>query len=623
MRMSNTKVHTSLPVLAALALFLCSGALASAPPSTSWDLTAIFADTVAWEREYDDLVDEVGGYEALEGTLGRSGAALLAALAFDADLRGRLDRLELHAKLARDLDLESPDRQDRWERVTALVRRVTAARSFLRPEIMALGEERLDAFLAAEPGLRSWEIHLRRLLADREHALSADEEKLLAMAEPLAAAPGGLFFTLTQNDLEYPTIAGEDGEDVQITPARFEAARTSLDRDYRARAYTAFFQAFADREHTLAALYGAQTQATIFMARARGHDSALAASLAEHDIPVAVYHNLVEAVGDNLAPLHRWTALKKDLLGLDRFHDHDNSVTLFPADKQEYSFERACELVLAAVRPLGEQYVADLERALVEGWVDPHESEGKSQGAYCSGPTDGTHPYVLMAWQGQVTDLFTLAHELGHLMHAYYTVEAQPYQYADYATFAAEVASITNELLLAHHLIDSAETPRERLVQIEQEINNVKLLYYWATLLADFELQVYEAAESGESLTPTRLCATMGDLFAKYYGPSLEVIEADTYLWGALRHVFYADFYLYQYATSMSAAQQIVADILSDPDAAVRYRAFLRTGSSCSPLEALRRAGVDMTTPRPMLAVSERMDALIDEFEELAATAAP
>ena len=604
------------------AMILGGNAMATTP-AVAWDLTAVFADTTAWEREYDLIVADVAGYASREGTLARSGSAFLAALAFDTDLRGRLDRLELHAKLARDLDLRDPQRQDRWERVTSLARRVTTARSFLRPEIMALGEERLDAFLTAEPALRPWETHLRRLLADREHSLPAGEEKLLAMAEPLAAAPGRLFFTLTQSDLDYPLVAGEDGEDVQITPSRFEAARTSLDRDYRARAYTAFFQTFADHEHTLAGLYGAQTQATIFLARARGHDSALAASLAEHDIPVAVYHNLVEAVGENLAPLHRWTALKKDLLGLDHFHDHDNSVTLFPADKQEYSFARACELVLAAVQPLGAQYVADLERALAEGWVDPHESEGKSEGAYCSGPTDGTHPYVLMTWQGQVTDLFTLAHELGHLMHAHYTVEAQPYQYADYATFAAEVASITNELLLAHHLIASAETPRDRLVQIEQEINNIKLLYYWATLLAEFELQVYDAAESGESLTPTRLRTTMGDLFAKYYGPALEVIEADTYLWGALRHVFYADFYLYQYATSMAAAQQIVADILADPDAADRYRDFLRTGSSRSPLEALRRAGVDMTTPQPMLAVSERMDALIGDFEDLAATTAP
>jgi len=531
--------------------------------------------------------------------------------------------LQLYAQLSRDLDLDDPRRQDRWERIGALTRRLETARSFLRPAILAMDEDRLQRFLASEPGLGPWERALGRVLAARAHTLAPAQEKLIAMAAPLAEAPGTLFFTFTQSDLEYPTIPGEGGEPVTITPDRFEAARTSLDREYRARAYKSFFGAFATHEHTLAALYGAQTQATIFLARARGHESAMDASLAEHDIPTTVYHNLVDAVNCNLEPLHRWTALKKSKLGCDDFFDYDNSVTLFPAHKQEYTYDQACELILAAVKPLGDAYVDDLEHALASGWVDAHEAEGKSQGAYCSGPTDGVHPYVLMNWQGQVTDLFTLAHELGHLMHAHYTVEAQPYQYTHYATFVAEVASITNELLLAHHLIATAPTLRERLVQVEQEINNIKLLYYWATLLAEFEMKVYDAAENGEALTSVRLCETMGNLFRKYYGPSLEVIEADTYLWGALRHVFYADFYLYQYATSMAAAQQIVDGILDDPGQAGRYLDFLRTGSSRNPLESLRSVGVDMTSPRPMLTVSRRMNALIDRFEELSGAVAP
>lgn len=589
----------------------------SGTPVATWDLTPVFADTSAWEREFNRVANDVAGYETVAGTLDRSGADLLASLEFDAGLRARLDRLELYAKLRCDLDVRDPVRQDRRQRAAALARRIDAARSFLRPEILAIGEARLDGFLAAEPGLALWRTHLRRLLADRAHVLPAAQEKLLALASPLAESPGTLFFTLTQSDLEYPAVIGEDGEAVTITPARFEAARTSLDRGYRARAYESFFGVFAAHEHTLAALYGAQTQANLFLARARGHESALAAALDEHDIPTAVYHNLVGVVGQSLEPLHRWTALKQSVLGLTRFHDYDNSVTLFPARKQEFSYAQACRLVLAAVQPLGEDYVADLEHALTSGWVDAREADGKSQGAYCSGPTDGVHPYVLMNWQGQVTDLFTLAHELGHLMHAHYTVAAQPYPYADYAVFAAEVASITHELLLSHHLISAAATPRDRLVQIEQEINNIKLLYYWAALLAEFEMNVYEAAEEGESLTAARLCEMMGGLFQTYYGPALEVIEADTYLWGALRHVFHADFYLYQYATSMAAAQQIVAGILADPATAERYRLFLRAGSSLTPIEALRRAGVDMTTSQPMWAVSRRMDALIEEFEEL------
>lgn len=587
------------------------------PASETWDLTPIYADAEAWERDLATVEGRLAHYTGHRGRLATSPAALAAYLRFDDGVRERLGRLELFARLSRDLDLDDSAAGERWGRVEALSRRVNRARAFADPEILAMPAERLDSCLKA-PELADHRPILQQLVDSRRHILGSEQEELLEAAAGVCDSPRRVFQALAQQDLAYPTVAGPDGQPVTVGPATFEAAKTSLDRDFRARIHDGFFGAYAGQRHALAAVLDAQLQARIFKARARRYDSAMAASLEPDAIPTGIYRNLVATVAGNPAPLHRWMAFKKQRLGLTELHDYDATVTLFPEVKRTYTFDEARAIVMAALAPLGKQYGRDLQRAFDERWIDVRRTPGKSQGAYSSGATFGVHPYVLINWNGEVSGLYELAHELGHAMHAHYTVTAQPFPTAGYTTFAGEVASATNEALLSRYLIDRAASPAEERSMLEQSINNIKLMYYWTTLLADLEMTMYDLAEEGAAMTPESLCDLAGRKFAAYYGSALTVREPDTYIWAALRHVYIVDFYLYKYATGFAAAEQIADDLLGDPAALPRYLDFLRCGNSRRPVEALQLAGVDLTSTEPMVAVSRTMTRLLDQLEELA-----
>ncbi len=610
-------------LLACLALITAARAVTpvprdQVPVAETWDLTPIFADAAAWEAELAAVVAELPRYAEHRGRLAGSAAALAAYLDLDDHVRERLGRLELYAKLSRDLDLRDTTAQQRFDRVMDLSTRVAAARAFARPEILAVPADTLQRWLQ-QPQLADHRAPLRKLLADRRHVLDTAQEELLAAAGTVCRIPSRVFHELAQKDLVFPTVAGPDGEPRTAGPELYEAAKTSLDRAFRRRVHTGFFETFAAHEHTLAAVLDGQLDARIFEARARGHDSALAASLGENGVPTAIYRNLVTAVRENLDPLHRWLEYKRRRLGVSALHDYDVTVTLFPEVKRSYTYAEAQAIITAALAPLGEQYARDLQRAFAERWIDVRATVGKSQGAYSSGATYGVHPYVLINWNGEITGLFELAHELGHALHAYYTITAQPFATADYTVFTAEVASTTNEALLARYLVEHAGSPAEKRAHLEQALNNTRLMFYWTTLLADFEMSIYDHAEQGGAVTASYLCDLARDRLEDYWGPAIAVDPADTYIWGALRHVYIADFYLYQYATSFAAAEEIAARILADPDAAGDYLEFLRCGTSRPPVDALRVAGVDMSTPEPMVAVAENMADLLARLQGLTA----
>jgi oligoendopeptidase F len=409
----------------------------------------------------------------------------------------------------------------------------------------------------------------------------------------------------------------EKGNEIEITHGRYSAAMYSLDREYRKRFYKNYYLPYIEHKNTLATLFSGNIKADLFYAKTRNYSSSREAALDENNIPLSVYDNLVQSVTDNLAPLHRWTKLKKEFLNLDALHPYDAYVTLFPSIKDEYSYEKGMDIVLESLKPLGNTYINDVKYAFSNRWIDVFETKAKRSGAYSSGTTFGVHPYVLLNWSNQLNDVFTLTHEMGHNMHSYYAGKSQPYQYADYSIFVAEVASTLNEALLLDYLIDNSSSTEEKLFLIEKHINNIITTFYRQTLFAKFEQIVHDKNQNGIALTPDFLSNLYKDLHMQFWGDSIEMDPEEALTWARVPH-FYYNFYVYQYATSFAASEALVSIIKTGgEDAISNYLNFLHSGNSDYPINVLKNAGVDMKTPKPIIAVTNKMNGLIDKLESL------
>ena len=381
--------------------------------------------------------------------------------------------------------------------------------------------------------------------------------------------------------------------------------------------YKNYYIPFIEHKNTLGALFGGNIKADYFNAQTRNCSSSREAALDANNIPLSVYDNLVNSVTENLSPLHRWAKLKKDILKLDSFHAYDAYVTLFPSVKKKYSYDDGRQLVLDSLTPLGNEYISDVKFAFNNRWIDVYETKAKRSGAYSSGTTFGVHPYVLLNWSDELNDVFTLTHEMGHNMHSYYTGKSQPYPYANYSIFVAEVASTVNEALLLDYLINKSESKDEKLSLIEKHINNIVTTFYRQTLFAKFEQIVHEKNQNGEALTPDILSKLYGELHLQFWGKDMSLDEEEKYTWARVPH-FYYNFYVYQYATSFAASETLSEKIKREGEEAVKkYLSFLHAGSSNYPIEVLKKAGVDMTTAEPILAVTKKMNELLDLLESL------
>ncbi len=583
-----------------------------------WNLKDIYPGDDAWDIEYNWVQQHLPMYRSFEGKLSGSADTLVECLKFDDNIAMKIERLYLYAMLSKDSDMRVTKYQSMDDKITSLSSAASAASSFLRPELLEIPDKKIFDILESNEYLKNYRHFFENLLREKAHTLSKDKEEILAMAGEITSAPYSAYSMFTNADMQFLPTSDSQKKQYEVSHARFYAAMYSNDRILRENVYKAYYKPFVDYINTLTSLFNANLKANIFSARVRKYKSARNASLDKNNIPESVYDNLVESVNDNLSALHRWASIKKRMLKIKELHPYDVYVTLFPLKKEKhYNYEDAKNLVLESLKPLGKNYLSNLNKAFDNRWIDVYETPAKRSGAYSSGTTFGVHPYVLLNWSNLLNDVFTLAHEMGHNMHSYYTGKTQPFPYANYSIFLAEVASTFNESMLLDYLIEHSKTKAEKLTLLEKYLNNITSTFYRQVMFGEFEMLVYKRTEAGEALTSDELNELYKNIFQKYWGPEMVVNKQEEYTWARIPH-FYYNFYVFQYATGFAASEVLVKKVKSEGKPAVnRYLNFLKAGASDYSLNILKSAGVDMNTPEPVLATAQKMELLLDEVEAL------
>ncbi|MDA3842901.1 MAG: oligoendopeptidase F family protein [Candidatus Kapabacteria bacterium] len=482
-----------------------------------WDLTQLYTDQNAWEADYTEIESLVGTLGSFEGKLSKSSDMLLKCMKLTDKLNTKFTKLRMYASMGKDLDMTVAAKMDLFERANALGTKFAGAAAFINPEILSMPTAKLEGFIKSNKDLQLYKQKLGDISRLKAHTLSAKEEALLASAGPVESSFMNTYRIFTGTEFKFPTIKDDKGNDYALTNGSFIGALHSNDRAFRKRAYENFYTPFIAHNGTLAGLYNGAIKAKIFNAQARKYETTLEYALDQNCIPVEVYKNLVSTVNANIAPLHRWASVKKKMLGVESLHVYDTYVTLFPGSKKEYTYDEACEIVLKSLAPMGEEYVKEVKHSMDNRWIDVYETKNKRGGAYSSSSTSEAHPYILLNWNNQLDDMFTLTHEIGHNMHSMYTGKNQPEPYADYVIFLAEVASITNEFLLLDYLIENATTKDEKLSLIEKYLNNIKGTFFRQTRFAEFEMTLQGEIEKGAVYSPEKI----NKLFSKIYLKSL------------------------------------------------------------------------------------------------------
>jgi oligoendopeptidase F len=587
-------------------------------PARRWRLFDLLEDAAAWEAEVQVVETRIAGIGDWRGRLGDGPAALARALALDSALGQALDRVYVWAHLRRDEDTRDPAAQGRAQRAARLSTRAAEATSWIEPEILALPRERLAEYRAA-PELLDRRHYLDDLLRRQEHTLSPREEELLAMAGDVARVPRTAFGMLDDADMTFQPVRDETGREVELTKGRYGKLLESPDRRVRRDAWSSLTEGYEKHRNTVAALLSGSVARDVFYARARRYGSSLEAALHPGNIPLPVFRSLLAAVDGRRELLHRSTAQRKRLLGVEPLEVFDLYVPLGTSRAPEFSYEEACAMLRAGLAVLGPRYAEALEVALSGGWIDVFESRGKRTGAYSWGAF-GSHPYVLMNWQGTLDHVFTLAHEIGHALHSHFSNAAQPYHASHYPIFLAEVASTTNEALLMEHLLRTAENPELRLALLNQAIDQIRGTVITQVMFADFEHRLHGMAERGEALTSDSIGQVYTEVFARTLGPALHLADRTAIGWARIPH-FYTGYYVYQYATGYAAAIALSRRILrGGPAEQADYLGFLSAGDSDYPIEILRRAGCDLAKPDAVLDTLDLFASLLDQLEEHVAT---
>ena len=583
-----------------------------------WDLTHIYKNDEEWEKEFKGVESDISGYEKFKGILSKSSDNLLKCFQFDDAIGMKLEKLYLYAMLSKDSDMRVTKYQAMEERIKSLHSKAAAAGSFIRPELLQIPDKTLLQMVKSNEELNLYRHTINDLLRTKTHTLSKEQEQLLALSSEITQTPYNTYSMFTNADIKFPKISDDSGKDIEISHARYYASMYSKDREFRQRAFENYYKPFLQYANTFSSLFNGNLKTNIFNSVARKYKSALEAALDKFNIPVSVYKNVIDTANNNLKPLHRWAALKKELLGIKELHPYDAYVTLFNnINELKYPYDKAKEIVLDSLKPLGEEYLNILNTAFNNRWIDVYETQAKRSGAYSSGTTFGVHPYVLLNWTDLLNDVFTLTHEMGHNMHSHFTGVSQPYPYANYSIFLAEVASTFNESLLLDHLISNASAREDKLYFLEKYLNNITLTFYRQVMFAEFEMIVYEKTESGIALTPDILCELYGSLYLKYWGPEMVVDNEERYTWARVPH-FYYNFYVYQYATGFSASEVLARKVKTEGKPAVeKYLNFLKAGSSNYPINILKDAGVDMSSPEAVLSTTQKMNELLNEVESL------
>jgi oligoendopeptidase F len=587
------------------------------PEELTWRLEDIFANDEAWDKEYKEVSELIPDAKQYQGKLGESADLLYEALQYQDRLLARLGKLYTYAHMRYDQDTTNSFYQGMDDRIKNLYSQAGSALAYIVPELLSVDEEKINGFLEEKKELQLYKQSLEEINLQRPHVLSAEQEAMLAQASEVFDASSNTFGMLNNADLEFPSIKDENGEEVEVTHGRYIRFLESDDQRVRHDAFKAVYDTYGNFKNTFASTLSGNVKKNNFYAKVRNYQSAREAALSANNIPESVYDNLVETVNNHLHLLHRYVKLRKKVLGLSDLHMYDLYTPLVKEVKMDIKYEEAKDIILKGLEPLGDDYLKVLKEGFENRWVDVLENKGKRSGAYSSG-SYGTNPYILMNWQDNVNNLFTLAHEFGHSVHSYYTRKAQPYPYGNYSIFVAEVASTCNEALLSHYLEKTVDDDKKRLYLLNHYLEGFRGTVFRQTMFAEFEHHIHQMGQNGEALTAESLTQKYYDLNKKYFGEENLAIDEEIGLeWSRIPH-FYYNYYVYQYATGFSAATALSKQILEEGGPAVeRYIGFLKAGSSDYPIEVLKKAGVDMTSSKPVEDACKVFEEKLNEMEKL------
>ena len=587
------------------------------PIELTWDLTSIFKSDEAWEVEYRELEQLGMKMIYFQDKVTKSAQSLFEVLEFDQELDRRIHVLYLYAHLKLDQDTTNSTYQAMDIRVKTLFMKLAELTSFIIPQILETEEIIIDKFMANHEGLKLYEHYLKEINLKRPHILSAQQELVLAQMENLSSLASETFHTLNNTDIPFPKVKNDVGEEVQLTQSIYYELLESYNRDVRKEAFRGIYQTYAQFKNTFAATLAGHVKASNTKAQIRQYESSRHEAMSKNFIPEKVYDQLITTIHSQLPLLHRYTALRKNILGVDELHLYDFSVPLTQNIKMKIPYEKAKQILIESFAPLGKEYQDIAQKGFDERWVDVAENQGKKSGAYSNGAY-GTNPYILMNWQNNLESLYTLSHEFGHSMHSYYTRNTQPHPYSRSSIFVAEVASTLNEELLFEHLFKTIENREEKIYLLCSWLHNFCNMVFISTLYAEFEHTIYEWDRLGEAITANRLTELYAHLMKQYYGDEMVVDEETGLSWARIPH-FYYNYYVYQYATGKSAATALSKQIFEEgTPAAERYiNAFLKAGSSNFPIEVLKAVGVDMESPKPIIDACKVFEEKLSILENL------
>lgn len=583
----------------------------------TWDLTTIFASDEDWERAFKKLEGYLGREEEVKGKIGDSAQHLLEALLLDTEIDEQLGKVYVYAHLKHDQDTSNAKYTAFEQRAANLASQFSARWSFMLPELMSIDEATLKSCVAELDGLKRFAFDLERINKKRPHVLSESEEKILAEASEALSASTNTFGMFNNADLKFDNVKDKEGNSLPLSHGNYITYLESDDRVLRENAYKEVYSKYGQFNNTLAQTLAGKVKASVFSSKVRNYESARAQALSNNDIPESVYDNLVQTVNDNLHLLHRYTKLRKELLGLDEMHMYDMYTPVIQDEKFEVTYEEAKAWMLKSLEPMGSEYTDVIKEGLTNRWVDVYENKGKRSGAYSSG-TFGTNPFILMNWTDSVNNTFTLTHEFGHSAHSYFSRNNQPSNMSGYSIFVAEVASTCNEALLADYMYKHLDDDKKKLYLLNYQLDGFRGTVFRQTMFAEFEYLIHTLAEQNEPLTAERLNAEYRKLNEKYYGDAVITDDYIQYEWSRIPH-FYYNYYVYQYATGYSAAYALSKKILEEGQPAVdKYiNEFLKAGSSDYPIEVLKKAGVDMNEKTPIENACKVFEERLDAFEAL------
>lgn len=585
-------------------------------PAYCWDLEAMYADDELWEKDFSEAARAAEDFRSFCGKMQEGPESLLEILKSRENMERKAEHLYVYANMRWHQDTANGKYQAMAGKSAQLLTQVNDAQAFVEPEILALSEQKVQKYMDNCPGLELYKRFFSEIFRGKEHVLTPDMEALLARAQDMANAPQQIFMNFNNADLTFGEIKDADGTAVTVTNGNYTVLLKNRDRRVRKDAFHAMYGAYEAHKNTLAATMDANTTAQRFFASARKYTSSRAMALDGAHIPEQVYDELIEAVHEGLPLMYRYMQIRKQVMAVDELHMYDVYVPLTKSFEKKYTFEEAKALVKDALSVMGEEYVSLLQEGFDNGWIDVCENEGKRSGAYSWGSYD-SHPYVLLNYHGSLSDVFTLAHEMGHAIHSYYSHKNQPYVYAGYHIFVAEVASICNEMLLVQYLIGKAKDAEEKKYLINYLLEQFRTTLYRQTMFAEFEVKAHGLKAEGQTLTAQQLCEIYYELNRQYFGPNVVIDKEIAMEWSRIPH-FYTPFYVYQYATGFAAALAISGKILrGEENILAQYKTFLSGGCSMDCIDLLKLCGVDMTRPEPVREALSIFDKYLEEFGKL------